>query len=303
VWARCDAEASPGRGYYYHPSRHSAGQPIVAGWAYQLVAQLGFERDCWVAPVDARRVKPAQDTNEVATEQVRALVQRLPEPKTVPIFVFDAGFDPVKLQRGVDGWPARVLVRLRIPTESSTPTPNLPSRGRWAVRAATARSSTSRMLASWPEPTREHRSLRQRRLRLGARQVLGWVASQDPADRRALRLRKGARRTGLRSLGRSGQAAQPDPQAQEAVAVVERAGRDEPRPYLARLLPQVRSRTHEIRFIKQTLSWTTPRFRHPESRPTGGPGWSWSPTLSSGWRVSGLTTEDCRGSECNGLGG
>src|SRR5215211_3291895 len=35
VWARCDAETSPQRGYYYHPSRHSAGQPIVAGWAYQ----------------------------------------------------------------------------------------------------------------------------------------------------------------------------------------------------------------------------------------------------------------------------
>src|SRR5215210_1435385 len=35
VWSRSDAEASPGRGYYYHPSRHSAGQPIVAGWAYQ----------------------------------------------------------------------------------------------------------------------------------------------------------------------------------------------------------------------------------------------------------------------------
>src|SRR5918993_2489861 len=30
VWSRCDAEASPGRGYYYHPSRHSSGQPIVA---------------------------------------------------------------------------------------------------------------------------------------------------------------------------------------------------------------------------------------------------------------------------------
>ena len=35
VWPRCDAEASPDRGFYYHPSRHSAGQPIVAGWAYQ----------------------------------------------------------------------------------------------------------------------------------------------------------------------------------------------------------------------------------------------------------------------------
>jgi DDE superfamily endonuclease len=45
VWSRCDAEVSPGRGYYYHPSRHSAGQPIVAGWAYQLVAGLSFERD------------------------------------------------------------------------------------------------------------------------------------------------------------------------------------------------------------------------------------------------------------------
>ena len=42
VWPRCDAESSPERGYYYHPSRHSAGQPIVAGWAYQFVAQLNF---------------------------------------------------------------------------------------------------------------------------------------------------------------------------------------------------------------------------------------------------------------------
>jgi hypothetical protein len=31
VWDRCDAECSPERGFYYHPSRHSAGQPIVAG--------------------------------------------------------------------------------------------------------------------------------------------------------------------------------------------------------------------------------------------------------------------------------
>jgi hypothetical protein len=32
TWPRCDAECSPERGYYYHPSRHSAGQPIIAGW-------------------------------------------------------------------------------------------------------------------------------------------------------------------------------------------------------------------------------------------------------------------------------
>ena len=73
VWPRCDAECSPERGYYYHPSRHSAGQPIVAGWAYQFVAQLNFVRESWTAPVDVERVLPAQDANEVAAEQVKAL--------------------------------------------------------------------------------------------------------------------------------------------------------------------------------------------------------------------------------------
>jgi hypothetical protein len=62
-WPRCDAECSPDRGYYYHPIRHSAGQPIVAGWSCQLVAELGFERDSWVSPADIRRVRPEEDAD------------------------------------------------------------------------------------------------------------------------------------------------------------------------------------------------------------------------------------------------
>ncbi len=31
TWDRCDAETSPERGFYYSASKHSAGQPIVAG--------------------------------------------------------------------------------------------------------------------------------------------------------------------------------------------------------------------------------------------------------------------------------
>jgi hypothetical protein len=77
VWDRCDAECSPERGFYYHPSRHSAGQPIVAGWAYQFIAQLNFVRESWTAPMDVERVRPAQDANEVAAEQVKAFL-RLP---------------------------------------------------------------------------------------------------------------------------------------------------------------------------------------------------------------------------------
>jgi hypothetical protein len=90
VWPRCDAECSPERGYYYHPSRHSAGQPIVAGWAYQFIAQLGFVRESWTAPVDVRCVRPAQDANEVAVEQVKAFLLRSSEKGVAPLFVFDA---------------------------------------------------------------------------------------------------------------------------------------------------------------------------------------------------------------------
>jgi hypothetical protein len=113
VWPRCDAEASPERGFYYHPSRHSAGQPIVAGWAYQFVAQLNFVRESWTAPVDVRRVRPAEDANEVAAEQIGALLGRLEEGEAVPLFVFDAGYDPVKVQRALEGSPCQILVRLR----------------------------------------------------------------------------------------------------------------------------------------------------------------------------------------------
>jgi hypothetical protein len=113
VWPRCDAECSPDRGYYYHPSRHSAGQPIVAGWAYQFVAQINFVRESWTAPMDVERVRPDQEANAVATEQVGELLGRSPAGDGVPLFVFDAGYDPVKLQRGLEGIPCQILVRLR----------------------------------------------------------------------------------------------------------------------------------------------------------------------------------------------
>lgn len=108
VWNRCDAQSSPQRGYYYHPSRHSAGQPIVAGWAYQFIAQLDFVRGCWTAPVDALRVHPMEDANMVAVEQVNGLPGRLGKEESVPLFVFDAGYDPVaRCSRGLRGADAR----------------------------------------------------------------------------------------------------------------------------------------------------------------------------------------------------
>jgi hypothetical protein len=82
---------------YYHPSRHSAGQPIIAGWAFQWIAQLSFARDSWTAPVDACRLHPLEDTDLQAARQIRALLARLPTGEAVPLFVFDAGYDSAQL--------------------------------------------------------------------------------------------------------------------------------------------------------------------------------------------------------------
>jgi hypothetical protein len=111
-WPRCDAECSPDREYYCDPSRHAAGQPIVADWSYQLVAELCFERDSWVAPVGIRRVRPEEDEDLEAIEQVRGLLHRLPEQSLDPPFVFDAGYDPVRLQLRLENHPAQILDRL-----------------------------------------------------------------------------------------------------------------------------------------------------------------------------------------------
>jgi len=113
TWPRCDAECSPERGYYYHPSRHSAGQPIIAGWAYQWIAQLSLDRDSWTAPVDARRLHPLDDTDQTAAAQIHALLERLPAGGAVPLFVFDAGYDSAQLTLALAEAPVAVLVRLR----------------------------------------------------------------------------------------------------------------------------------------------------------------------------------------------
>jgi hypothetical protein len=113
VWPRCDAEASPERGFYYHPSRHSAGQPIVAGWAYQWLAQLGFTRDSWTTPLDVRRVHPGENAHTVAVEQIMTLVGQRPRSAATPLFVFDAGYDSAHLTQGLAEVPVAILVRLR----------------------------------------------------------------------------------------------------------------------------------------------------------------------------------------------
>src|SRR3982750_3717845 len=71
VWPRDDAETSPARGFYFSPSRQSAGQPIVAGWSSAWLAQISFTHDSWTAPLDVRRVPPSDNPHRVAAAQIR----------------------------------------------------------------------------------------------------------------------------------------------------------------------------------------------------------------------------------------
>jgi len=242
----------------------------VAGWAYQLVAQLGFERDSFgVAPVDARRAKPAQDTDEAATEQVRALVQRLPEPKDMPIFVFDAGYDPVKLQRGLEGCPTQVLVRLHSNRVFyADPEPSFP-RPVGCPRRHGKKKFNLKDSASWPEPTREHRC---HSGDYGSVRVRCW-AGLHPKTRR-IGERYGCERA---------------PVVRGCVILVEvgKLPRQTRKPKKLWLWWSGQGETdldliwraycrrfdleHTIRFIKQTLSWTAPRFRYPEQADR----WTW----------------------------
>jgi hypothetical protein len=155
TWPRCDAECSPERGYYYHPSRHSAGQPIVTGWAYQWIAHVSFDRDSWTAPVDARRLHPLDDADQTAAAQLRALLVRLPADGPVPLVVFDAGYDSAQLTLDLAEARVAVLVRLRADRcFYADPPPRPPgSTGRPRRHGAKFNCADA---TTWPAPTATH---------------------------------------------------------------------------------------------------------------------------------------------------
>jgi len=128
VWERCDAETSPERGFYYSASKHSAGQPIVAGWSFQWICQLSFAPDSWTAPVDVQRITPHQDATDATIDQLRRLVDRLPPDGDVPLFVFDAGYDPIALTFGLSDTRAQILCRIREDRVFYTDPPARPNR-------------------------------------------------------------------------------------------------------------------------------------------------------------------------------
>lgn len=269
TWDRCDAETSPERGFYYSASKHSAGQPIVAGWSYQWVSQLGWAPDSWTAPLDARRIPVDADTTDATVAQVRDLLGLLGENGDVPMFVFDAGYDPVGLTHALADDRAQVLVRVRDdrvfytdPPEQTEATVGRPRRHGTRLKCGDD--------TTWPEPDD---ALRAEDTRYGRVRVQAWHGLHP-------------------KLGRRGRWATCDqtPIVRGTVIRVEVehlpkstartkktlwlwwSGPGRPdldlcwRAYLRRFDIE-----HTYRFAKNTLGWTTPRIRTPEQADR----WTW----------------------------
>jgi DDE superfamily endonuclease len=269
VWPRCDAETSPDRGFYYHPSRHSAGQPIVVGWAYQWLAQLSFTRDSWTTPLDVQRVHPTENANAVAVEQIQALLKRLPRDDAPPLFVFDAGYDSAQLTQGLGEVPAAVLVRLRADRcfyADPPPARSSPKGGRPRMHGAKFACTDP---TTWPLPSAEHVAQDEQ---YGMVRVRAWAGLHPKQQAHPGRGTRKTRPIVRGTVARVEVSRLPARTYPPQILWLWWAGAGMPdldllwRAYVRRF-----DLEHTLRFCKQSLGWTTPRVRHPEQADR----WTW----------------------------
>jgi hypothetical protein len=270
TWPRCDAECSPERGYYYHPSRHSAGQPIVAGWAYQWIAQVSFDRDSWTAPVDAQRLHPLDDTDQTAAGQVRALLARLPASEAVPLFVFDGGYDSAQLTLDLAEEPVAVLVRLRSDRCFYADPPRRSPGATGRPRRHGAKFNCADP-TTWPVPTATLATVDDQ---YGTVTVHAWGGLHPKQQRHPGHGTRGPRPIVRGTVIRVQVERVPARTRPPKVLWLWWAGPEGLqldldliwRAYIRRF-----DLEHTVRFAKQALGWTTPRPRHPEQADR----WTW----------------------------
>jgi hypothetical protein len=241
TWPRCDAECSPERGYYYHPSRHSAA-----------------------------RLHPLEDTDQQAARQVRALLGRLGAGGPVPLVVFDAGYDSAQLTLDLAEERVAVLVRLRSDRcFYADPSPRPPgATGRPRRHGAKFNCADP---ATWPTPTA---TLVCTDDQYGTVTVQAW-GGLHPKQQRHPGHGTGKPRPIVRgTIIRVQVERVPAKTRPPKVLWLWWAG-----PVGVQLDLDLAWRAyvrrfdleHTVRFCKQTLGWTTPRPRHPEQADR----WTW----------------------------
>ncbi|MFE3202337.1 NF041680 family putative transposase [Embleya sp. NPDC059237] len=276
-WLRPDADTSPDRSFCHTFGRGEGKHQMVPGWPYSIVAALEPGRSSWTVVLDAVRLGPGEDVAATTAVQVRAVVERLiaagqyesGDPDM--LVVLDAGYDVPRIAFLLAGLPVEVLGRMRSDRVMRQPTPARvydPQGGRppkhggefvfgqpdtWGEPGAATTTETTRYgTATATAWDRLHPRLTRRSAWAGFDGELPMISGTIV-------------RLGVDHLPTGGD---PKPvwlwwsKTDATEADVDRCWQS----FLRRFDIE-----HTFRLFKQTLGWTTPRLRDPESADR----WTW----------------------------
>ena len=195
--------------------------------------------------MDVERVGPTQDANEVAARQIEAWLGPLEEGGGVPLFVFDAGYDPV------------------------------PSLCEPPEHVGRPRRHGPKMKCSdpitWPEPSAEHRC---EEAGYGSVRVRAWAGMHPKVHNHAGRGTRGPLPIVVGTLILVEVERLPRGERRREPRVLwpwwhgpEGMGPD--LDLLWRSYVRSFDLEHTFRLLKQSMGWTTPRVRHPEQAEVG----------------------------------
>lgn len=203
------------------------------------------------------------------------------------MFVFDAGYDPVKLQQGFEeSSPCQILVRLRAgrsfhgdPSLSDPPAnPGRPRRHGPKMKCSDP--------STWPKPSAEHAC---EDGGYGTVRVRAWAELHPKVRSHEGRGSRGPLPivVGTLVLVEVERLPRGERRREPRVLWLWWAGPEGTEPDLGLLWRAYARRfdlEHTFRFLKQTFGWSrAPGFATP-SRRIGGRGWWWRLSRSSGWR-------------------
>lgn len=156
-WLRSDAPTSADRLFCHVYGRGKGQAQLIPGWPYSFVAALEAGPTSWTALLDAVRLGPADDATAVTAEQLRAVVGRLIEAghwragDPDILIVADAGYDITRLAFVLADLPVELLGRLRCDRVLRRPKPSRPP-GTGGRPPKHGPEFALNKPATWPEP-------------------------------------------------------------------------------------------------------------------------------------------------------
>ncbi|MEV4238930.1 NF041680 family putative transposase [Nocardia sp. NPDC049737] len=118
-WLRPDGATCPDRSFCHTYGRGKDEHRMIPGWPYSIVAALETGGTSWTAPLDAQRLAPGADVAAVTVAQIRDVTQRLisagqwREGDPDIWFVLDAGYEGPRIAYLLADLPVQILARMR----------------------------------------------------------------------------------------------------------------------------------------------------------------------------------------------